>query len=360
MRVKLRGRLAALAVLPAAALALASCSGGDEEDVGDLLDKAFRKPITSADLKVDATIKARGLESFDEPVRIQASGPYRERKGKLPDFDIDVKVRTGDGGQVVSTGRVLSGDRAFVKFEDTYYELPREEVAAAKRRLAGNPKQRSALRDISLARSWLRDAKDEGDEDIAGVETTHVSGRLEVARALPDINRLVREAGGTLGAAGEVPKPLSRSQLERIERMVDDPTFDVYVGKDDHTIRRLSARIELTVPKEDQASLEGLEGGVIEFSIEFRNIGGRQRIEPPARARPLSDLTKSLDAGALRGGRRGSASPGVGDGPPAPQSGGGRDTSGSDAEAFERYSECLDKAKPPDTDALQRCADVLR
>ena len=32
----------------------------------------------------------------------------------------------------------------------------------------------------------------------------------------------------------------------------------------------------------------------------------------------------------------------------------------SDPEAFRRYSECLDKARPEDTEELQRCADLLK
>ena len=66
-------------------LALVSCGGeSDRADVENLLDQAFSQSIKSADLKVDARLQLKGSESLDRPVRIQASGPFRTNKGKLP------------------------------------------------------------------------------------------------------------------------------------------------------------------------------------------------------------------------------------------------------------------------------------
>ena len=80
---------------------------------------------------MDARLQLKGSESLDQPVRIQASGPFRTNSGKLPSADLELKVGTDGGGQTVQTGFLSTGDRAFVKFEDVYYEQPAAQVRAA-------------------------------------------------------------------------------------------------------------------------------------------------------------------------------------------------------------------------------------
>ena len=41
-------------------------------------------------------------------------------------------------------------------------------------------------------------------------------------------------------------------------------------------------------------------------------------------------------------------------------SGGGGGGGANDQETFQRYADCLDKADPQDTAALQRCSELLR
>ena len=119
-----------LVVLLFAALALVSCGGGDDkEDVQDLLDKAFSASIESADLKLDASIQLKGSPGLDRPLRISAAGPFRTNEGKLPSVDVELKIGSDGGGQTVTTGFLSTGDRAFVKFQDVYYEQPESEVA---------------------------------------------------------------------------------------------------------------------------------------------------------------------------------------------------------------------------------------
>jgi len=353
-------RRSAAAVLLASVACLAACGGGgsgDEEEATQLLDAGFDHTIKSADVKIDATLEAKGLQGLDKPIRVQAGGPYVDNGDKFPSFDIDLKVGDGGGGQVIDTGRLSTGDRAFVKFEDTYYELPRSTVAEANRSFQGHERRRGLLKGIGLdARSWVEDAKVEGDEDVGGVSTAHVSGRLDVPRVLQDLNRFVQRSGRALGAAaGQVPRPLSQSDLAKVAEVVKDPSFDVYVGKDDDTVRRLSAHLELKVPEGDRATVNGLEGGTIDFSIEFDDVGGDQTIEAPARAHPISDLTKSLGAGALDGGLPTPA-------PPTSSSDGSDGGAGAapSAKDFKDYADCLDTAKAQDTEALQRCATLLQ
>jgi hypothetical protein len=337
-----------------AGLALASCGGDEEkEDVQDVLDKAFSSSIDSADLSLEASIELKGSPALEQPVRISATGPFRTNEGKLPSADIELKIGTDGGGQTITTGFLSTGDRAFVKFQDVYYEQPRSEVAKANEAIAKNQTRRGSLRSLGLdPRSWLAEAKDEGEEEIAGVQTRHVSGRLDVEAVMRNLNRFVRRSASVLGGATgqEPPEPLSEEDIAKIGEVVRDPTFNVYVGEDDDIIRRVSGKVEFDVPEESRADLGGLQSGAIEFELELADVNGDQEIEAPANARPLSALTETLGGGGPL--------PGLGEenGVPAPEEG----PTGPGADQFQEYAECLDKARPEDTEALQRCAELLQ
>ena len=346
----------ALLALLFAALTLASCGGGDDkEDVQNLLDRAFSSSIKSADLEVDASVQVKGSPDLDKPVRITATGPFRTNDGKLPSVDIELKVGTDGGGQTITTGFLSTGDRAFVKFQDVYYEQPASQVAKANRSLAENRSREGSLRSLGLdPRSWLAEAKDEGEENVAGVTTQHVAGTLDVEAVMRNLNRFVRRSGGAVGdATGQAPpQPLSAEDIRRVSEVVRDPTFHVYVGKDDDIIRRVSGKIEFEVPEESRESLGGIESGSIEFAVEFADVNGDQEIEAPARARPLSALTRTLGGGGTL--------PGLGGGGSEPTTPSVPDNATPEVEDFQKYSDCLDKAPPEDTDALQRCAELLQ
>ena len=335
----------ALFVLLFAALALASCGGGnDQEDVQSLLDKAFSSSIKSANLKVDATIQVKGSPGLEKPLRITATGPFRTNEGKIPSADIELKIGNDGGGQTITTGFLSTGDRAFVKFQDVYYEQPRSQVAKANRSIARNKAKRGSLRGLGLdPRSWLAEAKDVGEEEIAGVKTRHVSGRLDVESVMRNLNQFVRRSATALG------------DVRMVADVVHDPTFNVYVGDDDDIIRRLSGKVEFDIPEATRASLGGIQSGSIEFKVEFSDVNGDQEIEAPAHARSLSSLTRSLGGGDTLPGLGIDGGGGTASGTPSVP-----DNASPGTQDFQEYAECLDKARPEDTEALQRCADLLQ
>jgi hypothetical protein len=348
-------RLAFLLVL-LGAWGLASCGGGgnDRASVENLLDRAFSTPIHSADLKLDAQIELKGL--LAEPITLEAQGPFRTNRGKLPSADIELRVGSG-GGQTISSGVLTTGDRLFVKFQDVYYEQPAAKVRKTNESIARRGKKGGqSLSDLGLhPRSWIAEAKDRGDANAAGADTRHVSGTLDVERLMRNVNNFVSKSASALGSSKKSSPRLTASDIRELAKAVKNPSFDVYVGKADGTIRRVSGRIEFNVPDADRAGLGGLTGGTIVFSLELRNVNGSQKIEAPSHSRPLSKLTNSL-GGAL------GALGALGAGTATPDSSAANGSSGqgsSDAE-FKRYAECLDKAKPQDTEQLQRCADLLQ
>jgi len=190
-----------------------------------------------------------------------------------------------------------------------------------------------------------------------GLGRAYVSGTLDVEAVMRNLNEFVRKSGGALGnATGQTaPKPLSEEDIRKVADVVRDPKFNVYVGEDDDIIRRVAGKIEFDVPEANREGLGGIESGAIEFEVEFTNVNGDQQIEAPANARPISSLTRSLGG-----------TPGLGGvvtdegGGPAPANPGDGQAGGPGTEDFQEYADCLDKARPEDTEALQRCAELLQ
>ena len=334
---------------------LSSCGGGDDqESVEDLLDRAFSGEIRSADLKLDAEIELKGL--LKDPIKIEAEGPFRTNDGKLPSADIELRVGSGGGGQTITSGVLTTGDRVFLKFQDVYYEQPPAQVRETNRSLRKNGgRNAKPLGELGLdPRSWLAEAKDEGDAEVGGVDTNHVSGTLDVTRLMRNLNKFVSRSAGALGAGDQQPPRLTGADIRGLSEAVKDPSFDVYVGKQDDLIRRVSGRIEFNIPEDDQAGLGGLKSGSIVFSVELRDVNGDQEIEAPTHSRPLSKLTDSLGGAIDALGAGGATSP-----EPGPEEG-GEDGGTSDADQFRQYANCLDKARPEDTEELQRCAELLQ
>jgi hypothetical protein len=124
------------------------------------------------------------------------------------------------------------------------------------------------------------------------------------------------------------------------------------VGKDDNKIRRLSVELGIDVPEDARPAFGGVEGGSISFSLELANVGQRQTVVAPRDAKPISELSQQLGGlGGLAGGQGSQGGTGG--------SGGGANQTPS-ADAFRRYSKCVDAADPGDLDAIQRCSQLLR
>ena len=340
-----------LPVLLAGAL-VAGCGGDDSESVADLLDKAFESEIGSADMTLDIEIELDGVEELQDPIVVKIAGPYEKGpEGKIPSIDWDITV--GAQNQSFNAGLTSTGERAFVSFQGTDYEVGQETVAQLNRQLAAS-QNREGGQDLSdfgvTARDWIVDAEEEGDEEVAGADTTHVSGKLDVARVLDDLNTVVQEATKLGGAVGQAAPPeLTDEQKGQIEEVVDDPGFDAYVGKDDSKLHRLSADIEFDVPEDARQRVGGLEGGRVSFSIEFANIGSPQPIEVPEDARSIDELTQQLQ-GLLGGALGAPQTGGGGTAEPAPQ---------TEPEKQKAYEECV-STDPSDESVKAFCEALLQ
>lgn len=348
------------ALLLALSVTFGACSGsgsggGSDEDAAALLDKAFGQPVASADVDIDAQLDIEGRPGFEDPLRIRATGPYVRSERSLPKLDLDISIEAQGAGQAIQAGVLSTGDRLFVKFGGAFYEQSPEQVARTNRELAREGGDDSGtFADLGLdARKWVVDAEIEGEEEIGGVTTEHVKGTLDVEAVMTDVNGLAKRSSGTLADAGQAAKPLGKREIERLAKSVDNPSFDVYVGKDDHVVRRVSLRIDVEVPEQDRKRVGGVTSASVRLSAQLADVGGDQQVEAPRSSHPLSDLTTQL-------GNLGNLADGLGAGSstttaPTPDAG----DSESGLDGFEGYSACLDAADPNDSAAIAACRALL-
>ena len=284
--------LGALALAGAGPFAVAACKKGDDEAV--LLDKAFKQEITSADVSLSLAADVR-TGGRTERLRFLLNGPYRDNGDlKLPSFDW--KVRASGAGETLRARVTSTGDNLFVRYTGRTYEVGEEAVSTFNRELA----QSGELRVQDLAglgidmRRWIPKAKTHGAASIAGVETTHVAGRLDVSEALLGLNKLFQHPAIKRELAGEPPPVITRREIAEIDKLVTDPVFHVFVGKRDTKIRRLSAKLRFAVPAHGGRDAHGPERGTVSFAVELANVDGDQRVDAPQSGRPIRELLREL------------------------------------------------------------------
>jgi hypothetical protein len=352
-------RVALMFALLAAVAAMAGCGsggGGSSADARALIDKAFKTSIPSADVTLNIQADVRGVASLQQPVSLKVAGPYQSNgKGKLPDFNWQVSV--SGGGQAFSGGLISTGDNAFVNFQGTNYEFGTAAVARFNQRLAQQTGTGKSLKSFGIdPQAWVTDPQDKGDESVNGADTKHVQASVDVARMLSDFNKTIQKAGGAMGSTA--PQQLSPDTISKVTQIVKNPKFDIYVGKSDNRIRRLSVKVDFTIPAAQQAQFQGAQGGTLSFQIDFAKVGQPETVTAPANPRPISELQQQLGGLGL-GGFGGSGSGGTGGTGGSGGSSGGSGSTPTPAQ-LQKYSQCLQAANPSDTAAIQQCSKFLK
>ena len=164
----------------------------------------------------------------------------------VPNFDVTARLGAGKHGL---SGRFVSVDgKAYFVRGDTGWRVPGE---------VWQPVSQGKLKVAVHPATWVRDVKSEGTESVGGVQTEHLSASVDPQAILNDVGQVA--GGGAKSAA----KPVAPKKA----------TFDVWVGKDDHVLRRLTA--EFVLPGRARFDLE----------VRLSDINKPQQIKAPAHVR---------------------------------------------------------------------------
>lgn len=350
--------IVALLALAVVALVLAACggsdsgsgsSGGSSADAETLLRQTFTgtHDIRSGKADIQLRVDVSGDSSVRGPITASISGPFQSvGSDQLPKFDMALEANAQ--GQGFRAGLTSTSDQLFVNFGGTSYEVPAQLLDQLKdsyrrSQQAGSSDQQMSLKSLGLdPLSWLQDPTVEGTETIGGVETDHISSQVDVNALLDDVDKILARvsAQGGLPTGQQIPSKIPPGDRSQIEDAVKNASIDVWSGKDDHTLRKLTLALKVAVPRE-KTSLD------LNLSIELTDLNQPQSISAPATSRPLDELLGQLQGflgGALGGGSLGGGS--------------GSSGGGASSAQLQAYSDCVQRAGSNVTEA-QKCADLL-
>jgi hypothetical protein len=346
-----------LSLLAAVALIFAACGGDDSSsdraassstDVNELLTQTFTgaKKLESGNLDLKLQIAAEGGNSqLQGPVGITLKGPFQTQgDGKLPKFKLDAAI---DGaGQNIRAGATSTGEKGYVAFQGTDYVLSDQvfdQFKAGFEEAQKNGSKGDAQSFATLGmdpRKWLTDPKNAGEAKVGDTDTIKITGGVDVAKLLDDVNTALGKAASLGQAAGQVPQKLTDEQRKQVLDAVKDPRVEIYTGKDDQILRRIVVNLGI----EDAASKTS---GTVAFDVSITDLNEDQDIAEPADAKPFDQLLGQL--GGLGLGAGGAAGSGSGSG-----SAGG----GTSSDDLEKFSNCIEDAGN-DVEKARKCSELI-
>ncbi|HEX6582661.1 MAG TPA: hypothetical protein VF056_03590 [Thermoleophilaceae bacterium] len=165
---------------------------------------------------------------------IKTSGAFELGSAKeMPKADVQLSVRVQSLKLNESGGFVTTGDRAWFTRGNTGYAVPQAawtKIVEAREKGAA-PAAEAPKLNVDPS-GWLTNVKSEGTEQLDGVEVTHVSGKVNSAKAISDLAK-------AMDSTGQVPA----NAEARLAKGLKNGQLDAWVG-DDKIVRRVS--LELT------------------------------------------------------------------------------------------------------------------
>jgi hypothetical protein len=251
---------------------IAGCDENESEEAplvnaDALLDSAAAHPVRSADLEGRATLVLEGSSLLTEPLTVRVKGPYVSGGGdRIPSFDwnFDVKLMGfGVDGKLVSTGRNV----LISPFGDNY-EVGRAAFAAINEEVAVN---------AVPARELFGAARNEGNEEVKGVETQRVSAELDGKTVAQSLHPL-RDALGLT----HVPAPVG--------------WIEAWIGLEDRTVHKLAVDADFGIAPADRPKLAGARGGSLQVEVVLDEINEPQSVRVPGGGgyEPIRNLFLSL------------------------------------------------------------------
>jgi len=344
---------------------IAGCGGDDSssEDPQTVLDETFNNDtqVTSGDLSLTASVSADGDQggSFEASL----SGPFQgdpSDENAVPQLDWTASLSGEGAGQSLdfSGGLVVTGDNAYVEYNDQAYEVGTKEFATLRDQMeqqaqaSGTDSQGTFQEQCTTAieqaggdasacdidfESWLTNLTNDGTEDVGGTETIHISGDADVQKMLTDI--------GTLAASipGADTEGIDPSQLSAVSGAITEASVDVYSGADDHVLRKVDANLTIDPSQIAPESAVPVSNIQISFSVEIDGLNEEQTIEAPSSAKPIDELLSDvgIDPSTLGGlGATGLGSSG-----------------GSGSGSGNSFEQCIQQASTPDE--INACASQL-
>jgi hypothetical protein len=231
----------------------------------DTLKAALPGKINGAAFELQAKF-AGGAES----VKVGLSGAFeRGAANDIPALDLDADVNAL--GQSFQGGFVAVDAKAYFTQGDDAWEVPAEAWDPVVQAVADGAVAKQPLPFEFHPETWVRGAETVGEEELDGIDTTHVSAAVDVEAMARDLT------SAAPGNAAQLRQP------KQLAGLVERAEFNAWVGSD-QVLRRLTAQLVFDVPERLRGAGQPARGR-IDFALNLSRVNKPQNIEAPTRAR---------------------------------------------------------------------------
>ncbi len=281
----MRARLAA-PLLASFALVLASCGGGGDSAVKALQETASKlSTIHSGTLSLRLLVGPKGEPGSEFGFELQGPFALPRKQGQLPVARLDYTQIAGSKRGTATF--VSTGSRAFVTVAGKTYALPPKQVAQL-RGTAGELRSGGGLSELDIAR-WIENAKLSDGGQVGGADTDHVHARLNAVNTVNDLLSIAHALGSVR------TQRLTGRDAKRLRQAARSGTFDLYTGKKDRLLRRLTVSVKLgfDVPDVLRSALGHVVGADVLFDLGVASPNRVVSVAAPPNALPYSSLPSS-------------------------------------------------------------------
>ena len=279
-------------------LAVAACgsSSNNSGQAGPLLKETFSgsHPVNSGNLNFSLTLTPSGSSTLKGPISLSFGGPFQSLgTGKLPKSNFNVSLSAQ--GKTDSLGLISTGTAGYVTLQGVSYQLPAatfQKLESSFAGVASSPSRRVGLRSTRQARHppvGLAERPVGGRPDsVAGTDTTHIRATINVSQLLADLDTFLQKASSVgVSGASKIPTSISPSTRSQIASEVQNPTFDVWTGNSDKTVRKLVIGLTLPVTGQVSTLLGGLSSAGIALTMSYGDLNQPQTISAPTTVRAV-------------------------------------------------------------------------
>lgn len=361
-------RLGALLPLLAVCGVLAGCGGSSSDPSSSsavsLLRQTFSGShrVNSGNLQVALTVIPSGSKTLTGPISLSFGGPFQASgTGKLPESNFTVSLSAL--GNSTSLGIISTGHSGYVTFEGSAYQLPEasfQKLEASFTALtSGSGSGSTVFGKLGIQPlHWLSNPRIVGPATVAGASTTHITAGINVSALLADLSTFLHKASSLgLSSSSSLSSGLPAGLVSQIANEIKNPTFDLWTGTSDNTLRKLEVHLTLPVTGQFSTALGGLSSAGISLSMSYGNLNQPQTISAPTNVAPYSQFQAKLAAfvSGIRGALGNVLGGGIG------TSSGTTGSSGPSsglAAKYGAYSRCIQRASG-NVSKMQKCAPLI-
>ena len=259
---------------------------------------AVNPKASSARITLTADLDVKGIRRLDGPIEATVDGRYDLPAGEtVPDFEFDVGL--SHAGHALGGGIVLKDGTAYITLGSVGYRIPDDitRTLTAPAAHANNGLTKTAAMFHVNPQDWQRDARFTGTTTVAGESVKRIDGEIRPEPAFLDLARFVRFLTrlGVTQALG-LPAELGPQLRAALVRSVTLARGQVWIGSEDHVLRKAHLEGRGVVAPRDREALYGATSATLEADVTVTDVGVPQEISAPKQLDSYASLQLALSA----------------------------------------------------------------